>query len=81
MKYPGLLNKAKANDAVSDVITVNSITDLPYNSKSGSIAEVTNKGVKELALDDVLPRLFYIHINNTSVGDIAYTDGDKKLSI
>lgn len=81
MKYPGLLNKAKANDTVSDVITVNSVTDLPYNSKSGSIAEVTNKGVKELALDDVLPRLFYIHINNTSVGDIAHTDDNKKLSI
>lgn len=81
MKYPGLLNKAKANDAVSDVITVNSITDLPYNSKSGSIAEIVNKGVKELSQDAIFPHLFYIHINNTNIGDIAQTDDGKTLSI
>ena len=45
MKYPGLLNKAKANDTVSDVTTVSSVKDLPSNSKSGSIVEVTNNGV------------------------------------
>lgn len=81
MNYPGLLNKAKTKDNTSDIITVNSIEDLSYNSKSGSIAEVVYKGVKELTLDDILPKFFYISINNNSIGNIAYADGGKTLSI
>ena len=80
MKYPGLLNKAKAKDTVSDVITVNNVTDLSYNSKSGSISEVISSGLKELKTDELLSRMFFVPINNTSTGDIAYSD-DKVLTI
>jgi hypothetical protein len=81
MKFPGLLNKAKAKDAVSDVITVNNVTDLPYNSKSGSIAEVTNINIKELKLNEFLPDYFYIIRSNTQTGNIACTDNNEFLTI
>lgn len=81
MKYPGLLNKVETKEKVSDVITVQSIKDLPQNSKSGSIAEVTNKGVKKLEKDELLPRVFYIHVTNTDVGDIARTEDNLVLAI
>lgn len=81
MKFPGLLNKAKAKDTVSDVITVNNVTDLPYNSKSGSIAEVTNINIKELKLNELLPDYFYIIKSNTQTGNIACTDNNEFLTI
>ena len=81
MEYPGLQNNNKSKEKVSDIIIADDVSKLPYNSKSGSIAEVVNKGVKELAQDAIFPHLFYIHINNTNIGDIAQTDDGKVLSI
>lgn len=81
MEYPGLSNNTKTKEKVSDVITVSSVTDLPYNSKSGSIAEVTGKGIKELKIDELLSNMFYIPINNTNIGNIAYDENNKFLSI
>lgn len=81
MEYPGLQNNNKSIEKGPDLIIADNVSKLPYNSKSGSIVEVVNKGVKKLTQDAVFPHYFYIHINDTSVGDIARTDDSKILSI
>lgn len=77
MKSPSLLSKA---NYTYDVITVSSVKDLPSNSKSGSIVEVTNNGVKELKANELLSSTFYILVSSTSTGNIAQS-GDKVLTI
>jgi hypothetical protein len=48
MEYPGLQNNNKSIEKGPDLIIADSVSKLPYNSKSGSIVEVVNKGVKKL---------------------------------
>jgi len=48
MEYPGLQNNNKSKEKTPDLIVADNVSELPYNSKSGSIVEVVNKGVKKL---------------------------------